>query len=439
MPDPAQLVSIQSMPPVVLSPIGGMFDAFGRLRVSTPFTLFSSKMLYDKQAHLWDDQQVSGASTTSTFNTNQSSVTLLADSGVVGRRVRQTFRRFVYQSGKSQLTMMTGCLVKTGAGLAALTRRVGYYDDQNGFFFQIVGSTPSLGLRTYTSGSAVDSLIAQGQGAVAPYAYLGKSSLNQGWNIDNMDGSGPSQVRLDFTQAQLFIIDFQWLSEGSIRFGFDVYGQIYYCHQINIANQQQLVSITNPNLPLRYEIISDGTGVGGVTGSMTQVCSSVHSEAGLEDIGYPFSFDMGATSVTTGNDTNIYALIALQLQSGKFGASLEFDTFSLISTTANATYRLMLILNPTSVAGAALTYGAITNSSFQAAVGVATNLVTGGTVLSSTYVAANKSQSVLGQIERTYSLGSTIAGVSDTLLVAVQPVPASANVTWASINWGEQV
>ena len=47
-----------------------------------------------------------------------------------------------------------------------------------------------------------------------------------------MDGTGKTGLELDFTKAQLFVIDMEWLGVGRVRFGFYAYGRIYYCHQI---------------------------------------------------------------------------------------------------------------------------------------------------------------------------------------------------------------
>ena len=69
-------------------------DAFARLRISNPETIFDSKQLNDKQPLFWDDQQVSGSGTTSTYNTNKASTTLAVSNLTAGKRVRQTFRRF---------------------------------------------------------------------------------------------------------------------------------------------------------------------------------------------------------------------------------------------------------------------------------------------------------------------------------------------------------
>lgn len=51
-------------------------DAFSRLRASLPKTLIDCKMLVDNMPLVFDDSQVSGSGTSSTYNTNQASVTL---------------------------------------------------------------------------------------------------------------------------------------------------------------------------------------------------------------------------------------------------------------------------------------------------------------------------------------------------------------------------
>lgn len=83
-------------------------DAFGRWRVSEAETLFDSKLILDNAPLRWDDSQVSGAGTSSTYNTNQASVTLGVSNLTAGKRVRQSKRRFGYQAGKSQFILLTG-------------------------------------------------------------------------------------------------------------------------------------------------------------------------------------------------------------------------------------------------------------------------------------------------------------------------------------------
>lgn len=397
-------------------------DAFGRLRVASPtVALFASKLIYDNQPLVWDDQQVSGGGTTSTYNANQASVTLLADAGVAGRRVRQTFRRMNYQPGKSQLITITGALAPSGVGNSDVTHRIGYFDDRDGFYFQYDGASLGVAVRTFTSGVAVSTVVDQTD-----------------WNVDKMNGAGgaenPSGIAIDPAMAQIFVIDYQWLGVGCIRYGFDVGGVIYYCHQVFVANTQAIVSVSIPNLPVRYEVESSGTGVG--TATTTCICATVVSEGGEDHVGVPLAVDTGTSVLTTANDSSIYALIAIQLQAGRSAASVVPDSFSVTSDTATAQFKILLLLNPT-IAGAAIAYAPVANSSLQFGLGVAANTVTGGTKVFSQFAQLNRSGSFVGvPSQNDLALGTTIAGVSDTVVLAVQPVPAQGAVKfYGTLNY----
>lgn len=185
-------------------------DSFGRLRISHPETLFESKLLHDNSPLVYDDQEVSGSGTSSSYSTDKASVTMAVSANTAGRRVRQSFRRMNYQPGKSQLIYLTGTL---GDPVSGNAKRIGFFDDENGFFFSAEDGNINVGLRSYITGSVVDTLIPQSS-----------------WNIDQLDGSSESGVNLDFSKAKIFIIDFEWLGIGAIRFGIIDSGKIYYCH-----------------------------------------------------------------------------------------------------------------------------------------------------------------------------------------------------------------
>ena len=216
-------------------------DAFGRLRVAEPQTLFDSKQLFDNQPLFWDDQQVSGSGTTSTHDPNTASTVMAVGATTAGNRVRQTFMRFNYQPGKSHLIFMTGTLGSSGGG-TGITRLAGYGDDENGVFFVDKEGTINVRKRSYKTGSVVDTDVPQAS-----------------WNIDTLDGNGVSGITLDATKSQILVFDMEWLGVGRVRCGIVVDGKVYYCHEFLHSNVEEGVYISTPNLPLRYEIDNDGT------------------------------------------------------------------------------------------------------------------------------------------------------------------------------------
>ena len=390
-------------------------DAFSRVRVSEPKTLFDSKQIVDNQPLFWDDQQVSGSNTTSTYNTNQASTTIAVAATTAGYRVRQTFQRFQYQPGKGSLVAMTGVL---GSGHSGITKTLGLLDGYNGLFFQLLGTTLQVGCRTYTSGSVVNNVIPQSS-----------------WNIDKFDGTGISGIVLDITKTQIFVIDFQWLGVGRIRFGFDINGILYYCHEILNSNNNTVVYMANPNLPLRYAIQNDGTGP---ASNLTHICGSVVSEGGREQTGFVMSADWGTTSLVTLNNSNIFPLIALRLKSAYYMSAI--DLLSITTTcTSGATFRYCLLLNPT-ITGTALSFSDVTNSAVQIATPDNGTTLSSGTQLYSGYLDASSSSvsTIITTLQSDLKLGTNIAGTSDIVSLGISKITGTTETFYGGLSWREK-
>lgn len=391
-------------------------DAFARQRMSQPVTIFDSKLVADALPIYWDESEISGSGTGGTYNTNQASFTLDVSNLTAGRRVRQTYRRFNYQAGKSQLGIFTGVL---GAPVSGNSKKIGLFDDSNGVFFDSTDSTVGVNVRTFTSGSAVDNRIVQSS-----------------WNLDKMDGTGESGITLDFTKTQIFFIDFEWLGVGTVAFGVFVDRQPYYVHFQNHANSLTTVYMSTPNLPIRYEIENDGTGA---SDTLVQICSTVISEGGQQETGLTLGLNRGATSFQTNNNSNIYPLVALRLNSSYLGSTVKPESFSIVCTTS-AAYAWYLILDPT-VTGTALSWTALSNSSIDYDI-TTTNATTlsGGTILKTgvSRETNNGGSGVNNTLVNDFALGSDIAGTAQTLVLAVQRVNGASETFFAGLNWLDQ-
>jgi hypothetical protein len=386
----------------------GAIDAFGRLRVSNPTTLFDSKQVFDNQALFWDDEEVSGGSTTTTHNANQASTTIAVGASTAGNRVRQTFQRFNYQPGKSQLVLLTGVF---GAGATGITKSIGYFDDDNGLFFELAETTLNVVRRTKTSGSVVDNKVAQSS-----------------WNIDTMDGNGPSGITLDLTKTQIMLIDFEWLGVGRVRMGWVIDGMIYYCHEFKNANNLTTVYMSTPNLPLRYEIDNDGSGG---ASSLVHICSSVMSEGGLEKLGVLRHADSG--SIGSLKAGSLYGGVGIRLSSSGLGTNVLLENLSLLSSTANDQAHWEIILNP-AVASGTWGYSGLSNSPVQVALGNGV-LMSGGTVLDGGYFTT--SLPITTTTPNALRLGAKRDGTVDTLVLTIKPITnnitAEASLTWREL------
>lgn len=250
-------------------------DAFARLRVSNPTTLFDNSFEYGLNAQRFSNSLVGAGSIT--HLPNEAAAQLATGSGNSGdSAILQTKPYIRYQPGKSQLILITGSI---GAAKANVAQRVGYFDANNGLFFEQLSTGMGVVVRTKTSGSPVDTRVARSS-----------------WNLDKMDGTGVSGVNLDFTKSQIFMIDFEWLGAGRVRFGFVVDGLPVYCHEVLNANIQPTVYMTTANLPIRAEITNTGAASG--TTTMKQFCMAVMSEGGFsEDLQRQFAIGRGTSSL----------------------------------------------------------------------------------------------------------------------------------------------
>jgi hypothetical protein len=78
------------------------------------------------------------------------------------------------------------------------------------------------------------------------------------FNIDKLDGTGPSGMNLNLSKMQMFYIDYAWYGAGAIRFGVkDELGEVIYVHRMTHANAKTAAYMRSGNLPARYEASND--------------------------------------------------------------------------------------------------------------------------------------------------------------------------------------
>jgi hypothetical protein len=241
----------------ILSQDPMLADAFGRIRVSSPLTLFDSSHRY-KDNGLWATSTASGGA--AVFSPNEGLVNLNVDTTSGSQVLRETFKVMSYQPGKSLLVLNTFVMAPAQTNLR---QRVGYFGTDNGIYIQLNNSTLSFVERSLVTGVVTESVVNQAS-----------------WNADTLDGNGPSGVTLDITKAQILFMDIEWLGEGTVRLGFVIDGNFIVCHRFNHANLITSTYITTASLPLRYEITN--TGVTASPSTLKQVCSTAISEGGYE-------------------------------------------------------------------------------------------------------------------------------------------------------------
>lgn len=386
-------------------------DAFNRVRTSHPHTLFDNKFIYGPNSLVWDEQTSGTAS--STWDGSKAQILMEVGTDPGDLIIRQTKEYFNYEPGKSQLIIFTGVL---GSAKAGVRSRYGYFDDNNGLYFEVNENGPCVVRRSYTSGSPVDELVYQ-----------------EDWNLDRLDGRGPSSIIADFSKTQIFIVNFQWLGVGSVTFALNINEEIIPIHRMNHANRLTEVYMSTPCLPIRLEL--ENVAETESSSELSQICCSVISEGGSAPVYIPFGAitDNPAGELThraVNNDGSYYPIISLRLKSSYVRSVIKLLDYWVIADTNDAAF-IFIIINPSLTGASWVSAGASSRAEYD----VSATALTGGTVLTNIGF-SNQIRGVSSPIGEVIRLASNIAGDSDVLTIAGKSEAGAANL-YAGINWGE--
>lgn len=387
-------------------------DAFGRLRVSNPYTLFDSFHRYQDNGKI-NEYKVGTASSAHDSNSSTILISLGSNSGDL--LYRESSKVFNYQPGKSLLTLQTFCMNPAKAGLR---QRVGYFDASNGIYLERDGSTVSLVLRSSSTGVLVERKINQAD-----------------WNINTFP-------ELNLDRVQIFWMDIEWLGVGSVRCGFVVNGAFIHVHTFHNANTESSPGVPRTTsymgtacLPVRVEFENTAN-----TGSSSQfriICTSVISEGGVEPSGRQRAIGHALASPRNISSTNGYVpLFTMRLKNSRLGGIVLPKKFSF-AVSGNNNYEWRIIIGGTTSGGTGTWADAGTDSSVEYLLDRTS--ISGGTIVEQGYI-INSNQSSLSpsqsdlfkyQLER-----NSFTGVSTELTLCITCTGTNNNV-WASVEWQE--
>jgi hypothetical protein len=407
-----QIVANTTTPVPISFPINAL-DAFGRLVTTQPYTTFDSQNRYAADAQ-FDTSTATGGSTT--YLSNESSVQLNVTTSSGSEVVRQSFRSMPYQPGKGLTFLATFVM---GAPKANLRQRVGYFSTSNGVFLQQDGTTVSFVLRSNS--------------LPTPGTPSDVRTVNQAdWNVDPMDGTGPSGRVLDLTKNQILYMDFEWLGTGDVRCGFYVDGQAQICHIFHNDNTQTSVYMQTAILPVRYEITN--TGVTASSSAMKQICSSVINMGGYEQTS--IEHVARRTTTLTAISTTFVPLVSIRLASTALNAVVLPAKFNVMPTSTGDDFEVVLVKNATGLTSASW---AATPSDANVEMDTSATAMTVGTIVDIQYVkSTNQSGGTINQLEAynwDLQLGSSLTGTSDIYTLGIRVLSGSSGAAIGSLTF----
>lgn len=389
-----------------------LLDAFSRLRVSTPLTLFEHENLSGTNTFKWETS-VSGTGTITDPTSLASNATVLGTGGTAAGSgaVRQTRAYLRFLAGKSLLGSMT---FKFGLGVTGVAKRVGYFDTNNGIFLEQNGTTINFVVRSSSTGSAVDTATAQ-----------------SAWNIDKLDGTGPSGMTFDPTGSQN--IRFDMIGTSAYRLYFYYRNQYWLVHEISNTNlgTPTVPSSTVSSLPIRQEITNLTTA--GASATMNISNCNLVSEGAVEPVpAYDFSTNNGITTISVTTRAPI-----LTVQTKTLGVNGLRNFGSVIPTAyqiyADQSVFYELVLNGT------LTGAAFASVDAKSLINVdhTATAITGGTIIDSGYISNSNKQSGTLSLSIFFPLVYTsLLNKQDSLSIVITALSTAAHCA-GSFSWAE--
>lgn len=152
-----------------------------------------------------------------------------------GTAVLKTKMATQYFAGHELESTFSACFT---TGVANSTQWIGTFDNSDGFAIGYNGTQFSVLHRNALDPTAINTII---------------SAAN--FNLDRLDGTGPSTIVLDPTKLNIYRITYGWLGAAPITFSIlrnD--GKWFDFHVIKRPNSSTIPSLSNPSLPIRSEV-----------------------------------------------------------------------------------------------------------------------------------------------------------------------------------------
>lgn len=380
---------------------------FGQQRVANPYSLGDFVQTYGFDAAVMTKVETNSGTVT---DVTAQSATLLTVSGN-GDRAQQATREYLrYQPGHAQRIVQT--VVLSAAGTANLLSEWGQFDDDDGYIWRHDADT-SIVLRSNVTGTPAEVEVAQ-----------------SAWNVDPMDGTGPSGATLDVTKLNIYELAYQWLGAGLVWWF--VNGNLV--HVSENPGAYAVPYVATANLPLQWDLSSTGG-----AGTLTNVCSSVVVEGGDAPLSLGYGSPAALHSVpTTPGETIITLRPKATFNSVKNRAQLIPKYANVNGAGGGSDALIQVVLNPT-LTGSPSWVSAGTTS--HAEYDVSNTTFTGGQVLAAAFLTNNDNRAIdLREIFARNGrklLVDSLTGAQDLLSIVGYDLASGTTDVYGQFNWLE--
>lgn len=383
---------------------------FGEARTVSPYTLIDLVNKYEIDARQYGTQTATGGTVAHIANESAIRLTVTGTSGSSAKLRTNTF--FRYQAGKELVVKQT--IYHNDLGQTNQVRRWGFFDDNDGLFWELSGTAFRAVRRTSTSGAPVDNVVAQSS-----------------WNGDKFNGTGTSGITLDLTKGNIYEIHIDWLGVGEARFFING----YLVHTFRNPNTIVGPYIKTAQLPLSCEISNTSTST---TSNFTFICASILVQGGSEPEGTSFAAFNSTVKTATVTETPILSIRPKATYNSITNRAVLFPFRAAISTEGSRiAYRI--IMNATLTGAAFTSVDAASTAEFDV---TATAFTGGQTLLIGFLGGTNDANNNIDLSEFFKEQGRKLrqdafATTVDTLTIVANDEAAGSTSVKSSISWKE--
>lgn len=278
-------------------------SSFQRLRTTNTRYMGEYRFMYGESTAIFELNSLSANGGTYAIDYTNKLANLNVTTANGSRIVLQSKQYHNYLSGSNMLFYISFIMNTPTANVSQLA---GCYDDKDGIFFRMNGTSPEIVVRK----EFVET-------AVVPQAL---------WNVNQF-------LDLDFSKGQTLIVEHDWMGIGRVRVGFMQNGLVKYAHQFIYTNSSTTTFINQPSLPVRWEIYN--TAATATASTLKAVCASVYEEGNDIELGFRRSVSTGLNTVPVTTATG-RGILAFRLKNTIGGitskASARIKAYNLTAT-----------------------------------------------------------------------------------------------------------
>jgi hypothetical protein len=257
---------------------GGFVSVFGDQLVAQR----ENQVLMMFQYGIPTDMVDISAVTTGSTSAGPGSAILSTGASATGELKMSSKKVLHYSPGYEGDAFFTGAFT---TGVANSIQYIGLFDDNDGWAVGYQGTQFGV---LFRRDNGTDQFIPQAS-----------------FNLDPIDGSGPSGFAIDPTKINLFRISYGWLGAAPITYQVcSPTGTWISFHRINYPNTQLVPHVENASLPIRAQVKNTGN-----TSNLSLITASWNASI-AGDIGGLRQFEYGAEAVTltTNVDTPLFTI-----------------------------------------------------------------------------------------------------------------------------------